>query len=119
MGTESRDNIYGADTIRSIAVVTFFEMRLVGRSASAVAGLSRAARARLAGAIFSMIGTIAPLRAIATHQNVTLSQWPLHDSRKAAGEGSGRVAGQSMPSHGRPTLIPCGAVLRTFRYGPR
>jgi hypothetical protein len=37
--------------------------------------------------------------------------WPLHDSRKAAGESGIRrlsCPGRSAPAHGHPPLIPCG-----------
>jgi hypothetical protein len=51
-----------------MAAVILFEMRLAAGSASVgVGGLSRAARARLAGAMFSMIGIIAYMPLVATH----------------------------------------------------
>jgi hypothetical protein len=59
------------DTMASIAARTFYEMRR-GGSGSAGAGLSKAARARLAGVpggvIFSMFATLASCRWFATHR---------------------------------------------------
>jgi hypothetical protein len=73
-------------TIKATAARTLAEMR-VGLIGTVGAGWSRAARARLAGGFF-MVAPSAGMRRPATHQTSRYARaaWPLHDSRKPAGE---------------------------------